>query len=209
MRRFAFVGLLILLLPGTGLRAGHPNDDRPNIILINLDDADLDLMSPGTIASRFPSMHRLVTDGLYFSNLHVTTPKCGPSRACLLRGQHAHRTGIRINNPNNAYSNGMQGGMPEYILRGYMEEELSVWVKRAGYRTMLVGKYLNGDFVQGIPPGWDDYYNSLGGSYFETNRYTNRNNPAGRFEQLAPGVYRTRAEAEDAVGLIQQLVDSG
>lgn len=209
MRRFTLFVLISLLLPAIGLAADSGNENRPNIVLINLDDADLDLMSPQTIASRFPNMNHLVTDGLYFSNLHVTTPKCGPSRACLLRGQYAHRTGIRVNNPNNAYGNGMQGGMPEYILRGYMEEEMSVWVKRAGYRTMLVGKYLNGDFVAGVPPGWDDYYNSLGGSYFDTKRYTNRNNSAGNFEQLAPGVYRTRAEAEDAVSLIQQHVDSG
>ncbi len=205
MSRFFFLGLLVLCIPGVCLGT----DGQPNIIVINLDDADLDLLSPGTINSRFPNMGRLVTDGLFFSNLHVTTPICGPSRACLFRGQHAHRTGIRVNDSNNNNHNGFEGGMADYILRGNMEEDLSVWVKRAGYRTMLVGKYLNGGFVQGVPPGWDDYYASLGGAYFNTTRYTNRSHPKGRYEQLEPGVYRTAAEAEDAVALIQSHVDSG
>ncbi len=209
MSRFAALCLIILFLPGVSLGSGGESDDRPNIILINLDDADLDLLAPETIVSRFPSMGRLVTDGLFFSNLHVTTPICGPSRACLLRGQYAHRTGIRVNDSHNPNHNGFAGGMPDYIERGHTEEELSVWMKRAGYRTMLIGRYLNGKLVQGVPPGWDDYYFSLGGSYYETWRYTNRSNLEGQFEQLDPGVYRTAAEAEDAVGLIQNHLDSG
>ena len=74
-----------------------PAQQRPNIILINLDDADSAGLSDHNILARFPHMSRFVTDGLRFTNFHVTSPLCGPSRASLLRGQYAHRTGILIN----------------------------------------------------------------------------------------------------------------
>ena len=205
---FILTGLLASL-PAAALGGHHSGDSQPNIILINLDDADFDLLSPVNIDKRFPCMQQLVTQGLYFSNLHVSTPICGPSRACLFRGQYAHRTNIRINDPDNPNSSGFTGGMPSYVRHGLIDEDLSVWIKRAGYRTMLVGKYLNGKIVRGIPPGWDDYCNSLGASYYNTLQYTNLENPRGSFKQLAPGVYRTAAETDDAVALIQTHLDSG
>ena len=35
---------------------------------------------------------------------------------------------------------------------------LPVWLQNAGYRTMHVGRYLNGyEAKYGIPPGWTDW----------------------------------------------------
>lgn len=175
---------------------------RPNIIVINLDDADSEMLNDANILGRYPNMARFVTDGLRFTNLHVTTPICGPSRACFLRCQHAHRTGIRINDPNSPKSNGFDGGMQSYFEACHFENDLSIWMKDAGYRTMMVGKFLHADFMPYVPPGWDDFYHSLGGKYFATNRFTNRLAPEGRFETQALGDYRTKVEANDVVHLI-------
>lgn len=73
---------------------------------------------------------------------------------------------------------------------------------------MQVGKFLHHQTVFTIPQGWDDFYSSVGGRYFETYRITNRGGPGPYEEFLEPGVYRTNAEAADTVALIQQQTES-
>ncbi len=182
--------------------------DKPNIILINLDDADLAMLSDGRSRTRFPEITALAQRGIRFTNLHVTTPLCGPSRACLLRGQYAHNTGIRVNDPNSPNANGMTGGMRFYEEQGYFEDDISVWMKNAGYRTMMVGKFLHSEFVATIPTGWDDFYFYVGGKYFDFLRYSNRK-AGGVWDRFPAEVYRTVAESDDAVSLIQSHVDRG
>ena len=179
---------------------------RPNIIVINLDDADYDLLSDGRSRTRFPNIHDLANGGIRFTNTHCTIPLCGPSRACLLRGQYAHNTGIKVNRSTPIRSNGFEGGMKRYQELGHFENDISVWMKGAGYRTMMVGKFLHSDFFKFIPPGWDDFYSYLGGRYYEFFRLHNESEE-GRFEQFPPGVYRTNVETENALDLIERQVD--
>ena len=181
---------------------------KPNIILINLDDADSELFSESTLAERFPNLAQLADRSVKFSNAHATTPLCGPSRACLLRAQYAHHCGIRVNEPDVPASYGFDGGMRSYLDRGYAEDDLSTWMQDAGYHTMHVGKFLHHQTVFTIPSGWDDFYSSTGGRYFDTRRITNRGGPGPYWEQIPPGVYRTDAEADDSVALIQQRTEA-
>ncbi len=201
LAKVLFVSNLSLLFGAT-----QGPQTQPNIVLINLDDADMALMSPETIGVRFPNMQQLVTDGLSFTNLHVTTPLCGPSRACLFRGQYAHNTGIRTNNSLNSASNGFQGDMALYKQLGHSNDDLAVWLKGVGYQTMLVGRYLNGAPDFEIPAGWDKFNFTLGGSYYESARYTNQTNPNGSFHKMEPGQYRTDVESLEAAELIQDHV---
>ncbi len=197
--------LLIALLAANILVSGDVagQTNQPNIILINLDDADADLLSPATMAERFPNLNRFATDGLRFTNMHATTPLCGPSRASLFRGQYAHNTSIRVNDPHEPRSNGFGGGLRLYRDNGFCENDLSNWMKSAGYRTMMVGKYLHGDVVNQIPSGWDDFYSSLSADYYGTQRFTNRTNPAGSFHTESPDAYRTAVESDNAIELIE------
>ncbi|MEM9943692.1 MAG: sulfatase-like hydrolase/transferase [Planctomycetota bacterium] len=172
--------------------------------MINLDDADIELLSRDNIRALYPNLARFVDQGLQFTNFHVTTPICGPSRACLMRGQYAHSTGILINEPDSHRSNGFSGGMRYYRDQGYFENDLPVWMKQQGYRTMMVGKYLHGQFLPIVPASWDDFYSTLGGNYFGAWTLTTRNNPAGEFKQLDFSTYRTEQETTDAIELIQQ-----
>lgn len=186
--------------------ASSPNDPvvKPNIILINLDDADSEMFATETLAERFPNLSQLAGRSVKFSNAHATTPLCGPSRACLLRAQYAHHCGICVNAPDLPQSYGFDGGMRTYVNRGYASDDLSTWMQDAGYHTMQVGKFLHDQTVFMIPEGWDDFYSSVGGKYFETHRITNRGGNGPVVETLAPGVYRTNAETADTIGLIQQ-----
>ena len=181
--------------------------NKPNIVLINLDDADSNLLSDETLDLRYPNLAALANRGLRFTNLHSTSPLCGPSRACLLRGQYAHNTGILVNEPNAAVANGMPGGIRLYRDQGFFENDLSTWMQDAGYHTMMVGKFVHGDFVNTVPQGWDDFFCFMGSRYFEFYKMTNEKR-FGKWTVAAPGLYRTNDETQDALNVIQAHADS-
>lgn len=181
---------------------------QPNIILINLDDADYEMLSPGNLAVYFPQLKKFSDEGICFTNFHVTTPLCGPSRVCLLLGQYSHNTGIRTNDKNVFNSNGFDGlGTNVYESKGHAANDISTWLKGAGYRTMMVGKFLHGDAIQTIPPGWDDFYATQGAAYFGTLRHTNKSDPRGDYYWETAETYRTTQETSDAIDLIEQHVE--
>ena len=126
-----------------------PAGTRPNVVLILTDDLDarsLDAM---------PNIAALLRNGgTTFANFLATTPLCCPSRASVLRGQYAHNHGVLSNT-------GSQGGFPAFLNGGREDSTLATWFRDAGYRTGLLGKYLNG-YPKGVdsthvPPGWDEW----------------------------------------------------
>src|SRR5687768_15551396 len=97
----------------------------------------------------------LVRHGVTFANAFVSTPLCCPERASFLAGGfYAHNTGVLNNTPPN-------GGVTRFLDR----DTLSVRLQRAGYRTALIGKYLNGhlSLQSYIPPGWTTFLSVEGG----------------------------------------------
>ncbi len=89
---------------------------------------------------------KLVKRGVTFTSTFVTTPLCCPFRASLLSGGfYPHNTGVVHNKAPN-------GG----VTRFNDTSTLATMLQKAGYRTALVGKYLNGyqDIYPYVPPGW-------------------------------------------------------
>jgi arylsulfatase A-like enzyme len=133
---------------------------RPNIILVLTDDLDT------RIFSRMPGREDLLTgEGTTFTNSFVSLSLCCPSRTALLRGQYAHNTGIFTNNA-------PAGGFQAVHDRGLEASTAATWLHAAGYRTILLGKYLNGyPGAAGqtyIPPGWSEWHSPVGGvRYFD------------------------------------------
>ncbi|HEX6762334.1 MAG TPA: sulfatase [Gaiellaceae bacterium] len=150
MRRSILAGLLVAAaLPLGAARSvaappsPAPHARRLNVVLILSDDERAD----GSAVMR--NVHDLLAlHGVTFSDYHVTTSECGPSRASILEGRYAHHTGVLGNfGPRN---------YPAFD----QNSNLAVWLHDAGYQTALVGKYLNDYSVYGnheIPPGWDDW----------------------------------------------------
>ena len=217
---FVFVISLLFMLAGFVSFADAQTDNlrqssrriqtkQPNIILINLDDADAELLADESLQKFFPAINSIARRGIQFTNTHATTPLCGPSRACLLRAQYSHRTGIRVNDPNSPISYGLDGGFKSYLDRGYFDDDLSTWMQSAGYRTMMVGKFLHPNFIKYVPPGWDDFRSYLGGKYYRTHVFTNQVKPDGSFYELPEGTYRTDAESSDAVDVIEKHLATG
>ena len=75
---------------------------------------------------------QLGLEGTTFANSFVSLSLCCPSRATLLTGRYAHNHGVLdIVPPHGGYE------------RLDHSETLAVWLQRAGYATVLLGKYLN------------------------------------------------------------------
>ncbi len=130
-------------------------DTRSNVVLIVADDMRFDglwVMSSllGLAAER----------GVTFERNFVTTPLCCPSRATILTGLYAHHHGVLKNDP-------PQGGVEAFDDRS----TLATWLRDAGIRTGLVGRYLNGYDQEETPPGWSSWfalwqYSERNGNYF-------------------------------------------
>jgi N-acetylglucosamine-6-sulfatase len=133
--------------------AGGP--ERPNVILILTDDLD------AASISHMPNLRSLLIDqGTTFENAFVTDPLCCPSRATILRGQYAHNHGVLGNEP-------PQGGFEKFRAMGHQSSTMATWLQDEGYRTIFVGKYMNGYEGTHVPPGWDEWY-AVSGNYMST-----------------------------------------
>jgi N-acetylglucosamine-6-sulfatase len=128
---------------------------RPNIIFILTDDLDM------RVFNRMPRLESLLTEqGTTFTNNFVSLSLCCPSRTTILRGQYAHNTRV--------FTNALPGGGFQKVFnRGLESSTFATWLQDAGYRTVLLGKYLNGypgdAGATYIPPGWDEWYSPVGG----------------------------------------------
>lgn len=190
-----FFGLLLL--------AAQVTADQPNIVFINLDDADRDMFRRKTLETKFPGIYDLAKKGTTFTNFYVCSPKCGPSRACLMRGQYAHAINHRTNENSGPPNRGFTGGFTNYVNNGFHDDDFGRWMKSAGYETVFVGKHVNGAKLElTVPAGWDHFYQSRGSEYYITHRFTNRDRSNPSTERTGADEYRTDVEVDDIVRII-------
>jgi N-acetylglucosamine-6-sulfatase len=123
---------------------------KPNIIVIMTDDQPYDTMtSLPTVTGR------LANNGMTFTNAHLVTPLCCPSRSSFLTGLYAHNTGVWLNSD----------GFRQFKKKE--DRTIGVWVKNAGYRTGIFGKLMNNYNNGGhVSPGWDDWFVSVGSQHY-------------------------------------------
>ena len=71
---------------------------RPNIVFLMTDQQRYDTIAAlGYPYMLTPNLDRLVTEGVSFSNLFVTSPSCAPSRASVFTGLYPHAHGVLRN----------------------------------------------------------------------------------------------------------------
>jgi len=163
LRKFLAAGTLgvaaILGLPGMVHAA------RPNIIIIQTDD-----QNGSTVRSQYRgdngrnhltmpnTVREIFNGGTEFSNYYATAPVCSPSRASLLTGQYPHTNKLFGNE-------GQRGGWEGFQAQSTYSENVPVSLSAAGYRTLHVGKFMNGYYDEvndrvdtTVPPGWDRWF---------------------------------------------------
>jgi arylsulfatase A-like enzyme len=87
-------------------------------------------------------------------------------------------------------------------------ETLPIWLQRAGYRTGIVGKYLNGYPVVGeethVVPGWDEWRVPVSGAYDYWNYLVNENGAVVPHSQ-----YQSAYVAETTSSIIEDFSATG
>ncbi|MEN8118292.1 MAG: sulfatase-like hydrolase/transferase, partial [Bacteroidota bacterium] len=126
---------------------------KPNIIIIVSDDqgnADAGFQrSPSTIST--PSIDKLASDGIVFTDGYASAYVCAPTRAGLLTGRYQQRFGF--------YTAGdSRQGMP------LTEITLAEVLKSEGYKTGAFGKWHLGltKAYHPLSRGFDEFYGFLG-----------------------------------------------
>ena len=146
---------------------------KPSFVVIQIDDATLDqlyasLNVGGIDVQAMPYTLSLIANrGITFNRYYVPYPLCCPSRVSLLTGRYAHNHNVRGNVPPN-------GGFTGFKARQAYSNNLAPWLQAAGYRTIHIGKFLNGygdepfDEGKDVPPGWNAWHSVLRA---DTNHY--------------------------------------
>ncbi len=129
-----------------------PMENRPNILFILTDDLDNRLNTTDYMQNL---QDLIISQGTSLEDYFVTSPVCCPSRATTLKGQYTHNHGV--------YNNyAPDGGFEKFNESKEEDSTLAVWMQSAGYRTVLMGKYLNNypytDDREYVPPGWSEWY---------------------------------------------------
>ena len=170
MRRLVPVFLILVLLATALVSNISAAVSRPNFVFILTDDQDL-----GSMQYMPRTLELLGAQGMTFRNHFVPLSLCCPARATLLTGLHAHNHKVFTNFPPG-------GGFEKFAAQGHEERNLATALHGAGYRTALIGKYLNGypsdEDPDHIPPGWDVWVSPVQGSPYAAYRYTLSENGA-------------------------------
>jgi len=186
--------LTILLIPEPRGHAHAAGVQRPNVVVIMTDDQTLESMK---VMERTKSL--LGDQGVTFDNSFVSFSLCCPSRSTFLTGQYAHNHGVLGNGP-------PDGGY--YKLDS--TNTLAVWLQRAGYATIHLGKYLNRYGTKDpreIPPGWTEFHATVDPSTYQYYDFTlNDNGELRHFCPVTdkPECYQTDLYAKMAQEIIRR-----
>lgn len=142
-----------------------PAEGAPNVVIVLADD--LGFADLGCYGSELdtPRLDRLATEGLRYTNFHVT-PMCSPTRAALLTGRNSHAVGV-------GWVAHADPGFPGYAMElASNVPTLAELLRDAGYATMMVGKWhLSKDTALSpfqrmhswpVQRGFDRYFGFLG-----------------------------------------------
>lgn len=142
MKRSLSLFALLLVTPVT-LHAADAPGKQPNVLFIAVDDLnDWIGCLGGHPQTKTPNFDRLAASGVLFRNAYCAGASCNPSRAAILSGLPAHRSGL--------YNNRQK--MRE-VLPGV--ELMPKYFSRHGYWSAGSGKMLH--YVID-PQSWDEYF---------------------------------------------------
>ncbi|MCM2374230.1 arylsulfatase [Aporhodopirellula aestuarii] len=139
--------------------------ERPNIILIMVDDMGFSDLGCYGSEIETPNIDRLAAGGVRFDQFY-NSGRCCPTRATLLTGLHPHQTGIG----HMTLSPGKQPGDRPENYQGFLNQKcvtIAEALAPSGYATMMAGKWHLGMHDRSLFPmqrGFEKFYGSLAGA---------------------------------------------
>jgi len=176
---------------------------RPNVMVVMMDDMRWDEVQ------YLPNVQRYVRDrGLRFTNSFSPYPLCCPARTSFLLGKYAHNHHVLYHDAPYGF-----GSIDD-------SRTIATSLERVGYRTAMVGKYLNGygvmpsrvtgrSSIDYVPAGWTDWMAGLDtiwpdGSPYRGNTYNyysfTQNINGGTVAHH--GQYSSTVIADEVIGLV-------
>jgi N-acetylglucosamine-6-sulfatase len=148
-------------------RAKASELQKPSFVVIQTDDETMEELyqavhlSNGAEEFAMPNTLSLLGEkGITFNRYYTPYSLCAPSRVSLLTGRYAHNDNVRGNVPPN-------GGWTGFQSRLAYSHNLATWLQGGGYRTIHIGKILNGygdpPYSPGteVAPGWSSWHTIL------------------------------------------------
>ena len=103
-------------------------ENRPNFIFILTDDQPYDYMGfTGNKIVKTPNLDKLASESVFFSNAHVATAICTPSRVSILLSQYERKHGVNFNSGTSVNDKAWEQSYP-------------VVMRNNGYYTGWIGK---------------------------------------------------------------------
>jgi len=136
MDRRSFMKCVGAAAAGAGLAAQAAANDKPNVVLMFIDDLGYGDIGPfGCKDIPTPHLDRLAAEGVVCTQSYITNPPCCPSRCSLMMGMYGGRFG----------KYGMSRGLP------IPEDKptLAEFMRDSGYVTGQIGKWDVGTTAQG------------------------------------------------------------
>ena len=152
------MGVVLMM---TGPAAGETAAPRPNIIVIVADDLGYgDICGYSCRGFETPHIDSLGSNGVRFTDGHVTAPVCSPSRAGFITGRYQQRFGHEFNAGGAARCEKQGLGLP------VDQKTLADAMRAAGYVTGAVGKWHLGSQSQFHPMerGFDEFSGFMHGA---------------------------------------------
>ena len=177
--------------PAAAPKALPSSAQHPNIVFVLTDDLSMNLLQ------FMPHVLQMEKDGVTFANYFVTDSLCCPSRSSIFTGCFPHNTGVFKNQ-------GEDGGYSAFVSRGHERNTFATALWSAGYRTAMMGKYLNGYEPAQHPPaaGWTSW-DVAGNGYPEFHYSLNHNGKLTAYG-VKPSDYLTDILSELATQFIRE-----
>ncbi len=136
LRLSAVVGAAALALLSTAVTFAarpRPVPRQPNIIFILADDLGYgEVGCYGQTKIKTPSIDRMATEGMRFTQFYAGSTVCAPSRSVLMTGQHLGHTRVR--------GNAGAGNHDAQTLQA-SDTTIATILQKGGYSTGLIGKW--------------------------------------------------------------------
>lgn len=205
-----------MLLVSASAYAQADSNVPPNIVIIYGDDLGYgDLGSYGHPSIRTPHLDRLANEGLRFTDFYSASPVCTPSRAALLTGRYAIRSGM-VGRRGVLFPES-HGGLPDG------EITIAELLHGRGYATAHIGKWHLGIHAGSRPndQGFDQsfglpYSNDMDGTTSDANQHSGDADPDKTFwnvpllrdgveiERPVDQTTLTQRYTDEAVGFIRE-----
>jgi len=211
-RLLTHILLALVLTPIVGTATEAAN--RPNILLIAVDDMGYSDVGPFGSEIKTPSIDSLAKKGVKFTNFYVG-PSCSPTRSMLFSGNDNHVAGLgnmhELLAPNQVGQPGYEGFLNDRVV------SIASILRDAGYHTYMAGKWHLGHEPDQDPSkrGFERVYTMLQGgtSHFADEwmmyaNYTPTYREDGVRTHVPQGFYSTEFYSNQIVKYIDEQKDN-